>query len=49
MTSNYLAENVEHDIPSQTLKNIFNCKAQLFLTPICVVSNSFVGSSDPKL
>ena len=44
MTSNSLTENEEHDIPSQILKTIF-----LIKTPLCVVSSTFEGSSDPPL
>ena len=48
MTSNSFTENEEHDIPSQILKTIFGLQF-FFQTPICVVSNTFVGSSDLKL
>ena len=45
MTSNSLTENEEHDIPPQILKNIFGLHASvIFQTPICVISNPFVGS-----
>ena len=50
MTSNSLTENEEHDIPSQILKTIFGLHASvIFFTPICVVSSTFEGSSDPTL
>ena len=50
MTSNSLTENEEHGIPSQILKTIFGLHASvIFQAPICVVSSSFVGSSDPPL
>ena len=49
MTSNSLTENVEHDIPSQSLKTTFELHPSIiFQNPICVVSSTFVGSSDPK-
>ena len=50
MASNSLTENEEHDILSQILKTIFGLHASvIFLHPLCVVSNTFVGSSDPSL
>ena len=50
MTSNSLTKNEEHDIPSQILKTIFGLRASvIFLDPICVVSSTFEGSSDPHL
>ena len=50
MTSNSLTENEEYGIPSQILKTIFGLHASvIFYTPICVVSSTFVGSSDPPL
>ena len=50
MTSNYLTENGEHGIPSQILKTIFGLHAPVILRPpICMVSNTYVGSSDPHL
>ena len=50
MTSNSLTENEEHDIPSQISKNIFGLRASVvFKPPISVISNTFLGSWDPKL
>ena len=50
MISNSLAENEEHDLPSQILKTIFGLHASvIFQPPICVVSSTFEGSSDPPL
>ena len=50
MTFNSLTENEEHSIPSQILKTIFGLRASvIFYTPICVVSCTFEGSSDPPL
>ena len=49
MTSNSLAENEEHDIPSQILKTIFGLHASVIFYPICVISNPFVDSWNPKL
>ena len=49
-TTNSLSENEEHDIPSHILKTIFGLHASvIFEIPICVVSSTFVGSSDPPL
>ena len=49
-TSNSFIENEEYNIPSQILKTIFGLHASvIFYTQICVVSNTFVGSCDPKL
>ena len=51
MTSNSSTENEEYNIPSQILKTIFGLHASsYFLDPnMCVVSSTFVGSSDPLL
>ena len=50
MTSNSSTENEEHDIPSQIVKTIFWLHASIiFQTRLCVVSITFVGSSDPKV
>ena len=50
MTFNSLTENEEHGIPSQILKTIFGVRASvIFQPPICVVSCTFEGSSDPRL
>ena len=50
MASNSLTEDEGHDIPSQIFKNIFGWHASvIFQTSICVVSNLFVGSFDPRL
>ena len=50
MTSNSLTVNKEHGIPSQILKTIFGLHASVIIwTPICVVSSTFEGSSDPPL
>ena len=47
MTPNSLTESEEHDIPSQILKTIFGLHASvIFWTPICVATNTFVGSCD---
>ena len=49
MTYNSLTENEEHNIPSQISKTIFGLHASvIFQTPICVVSSTFIGYSDPK-
>ena len=49
MTSNSFTENEEHDIALQVLKTIFGLHASvIFKTPICVISNIFIGSWDPK-
>ena len=50
MTLYSLTENEEHDIPLQILKTIFGLHDSVtFYIPICVVSNTFVGSCNPKL
>ena len=50
MTSNSLTENEEYDTPSEILKTIVELHTSVvFQTPICVVSNIFVGSCDPKI
>ena len=50
MTFNSLTKNEEYNISWQILKTIFGLHTPvIFQTPICVVSSTFVGSSDPKL
>ena len=49
MRSNSLTENDKYDIPHYFCRPFLDCMPQLFSTPICVVSNTFVGSCDPKL
>ena len=49
MTLNSLTENEEQDIPSHILKTIFGLHASVVFKPqICMVSNSFEGSYDPR-
>ena len=49
--NNYsLTENEEHGIPSQILPTIFGLHASVIFRPqMCMVSSTFVVSSDPKL
>ena len=48
MTFNSFTENEEHDIPSQILKTIFGLRASVIFKPQHVISNTFVGSWDPR-
>ena len=49
MTSNSLTENGEHNIPSNFEDHFWIACLCYYQTPICVISNTFVGSRDPKL
>ena len=49
MTPDSLTVNEEHNIPSQMLETIFRLHVSVIFRPQCVVSSTFVGSSDAKL
>ena len=48
MTFNSSTANEKHGIPSQILKSIFGLRASVIFK-MCMVSGTFVGSSDPPL